>query len=106
MTLKNDIKNIATSQGAQMVAMTGVETYIDYVSEVKKRLQETGADKVAVITGGFHSEPFKNYFSSKDYTYALISPKLSGADKQGYQAYVENTLKTIAYSGQRRAFRL
>ncbi|MFA5168395.1 MAG: HEAT repeat domain-containing protein [Candidatus Omnitrophota bacterium] len=59
---------------------------------IEKRLKETGADKVAVITGGFHSEPFQNYFGSKDYTYALISPKITGADKQGYNEYVRNIL--------------
>ena len=59
---------------------------------IEKRLQETGADKVAVITGGFHSEPFKNYFSSRDYSYALISPRITSGDEAGHQAYVENML--------------
>ena len=60
---------------------------------IEKRLQEAGADKVAVITGGFHSEPFKNYFSSKDYSYALISPRITGVDDKGHEAYVENMLR-------------
>ncbi len=60
---------------------------------VEKRLRETGEGKVAVITGGFHSEPFKNYFASKDYSYALISPRITGADGAGHRAYVENMLK-------------
>jgi len=59
---------------------------------VERRIQETGATKVAVITGGFHAEPFYQYFSSKDYSYALISPKLTGADDQGHEAYIQNML--------------
>jgi HEAT repeat protein len=59
---------------------------------IEKRLQETGAGKVAVITGGFHSEPFKNYFASKDYSYALITPRITGSDDKGHEAYVENML--------------
>ncbi|MFA5159506.1 MAG: hypothetical protein WC484_03260, partial [Candidatus Omnitrophota bacterium] len=69
---------------------------------IERRLKETGADKVVVITGGFHAEPFKDYFSSKDYTYALISPKITGSDKEGHEAYVRNmldqTLKSVKSS--------
>ena len=60
---------------------------------IEKRLHETGAGKVAVITGGFHAGPFRDYFSSKDYTYALITPRLTGGDGAGHQSYEENMLK-------------
>ena len=43
MSLKNDIKKLALSQGTQLVAMVSVESYADYLSEVEMRLQETGA---------------------------------------------------------------
>jgi len=43
MSLKNNIKKFAVSQGAQLVAMVGVEAYADYLAEVEKRLQDTGA---------------------------------------------------------------
>ena len=69
---------------------------------VEKRLAETGADRVAVITGGFHSQPFKDYFSGKGYTYALISPKLIGADEEGHEAYINNMLR-MQDSGGRKA---
>ena len=42
MLLKNDIKKLALCQGAQLVAMAGVEAYVDYLAEVEKRLRETG----------------------------------------------------------------
>ncbi len=66
------------------------------IRRIEERLKETGADRVAVITGGFHSKPFDDYFSSKDYTYALISPKITGADKEGYENYIRNVLRTVA----------
>ena len=69
---------------------------------IEKRLAETGADRVAVITGGFHAQPFNDYFSGKDYTYALISPKLSGADEAGHEAYIHNMLR-IQEGGERKA---
>ncbi len=43
MSLKNDVKEFAVSQGAQLVAMAGVEACADYLAEVEKRLQDTGA---------------------------------------------------------------
>ena len=66
------------------------------MQRVEERLKETGATKVAVITGGFHSEPFHQYFTSKKYTYALISPSIAGADAEGHEAYINNMLRTTA----------
>jgi hypothetical protein len=66
------------------------------IGMIEKRLLETGADKVAVVTGGFHSEPFRDYFSSRGYTYALVSPRITDADKAGYEAYINHTLQTVA----------
>jgi epoxyqueuosine reductase len=43
MSLKNDIRQFAFSQGAQLVAMAPVEVYASYLAEVEKRLQDTGA---------------------------------------------------------------
>jgi epoxyqueuosine reductase len=43
MSLKQEIKKYALSQGAQLVGMTCVESCADYLAEVKKRFQETGA---------------------------------------------------------------
>ena len=43
MSVKDEIRQFALSQGAQLVAMAGVEAYDEYVAEVEKRLRETGA---------------------------------------------------------------
>ena len=44
MSLKNDIKKFALSIGVQLIAMTGIEAYGDYLAEVRSRLKDTGAD--------------------------------------------------------------
>jgi len=43
MSFKNDIKKLAFSQCVQLVAMTGIESYDDYLAEVRSRLKDTGA---------------------------------------------------------------
>jgi epoxyqueuosine reductase len=43
MSLKNDVRQFAFSQGAQVVAMARVEVYASYLAEVENRLQDTGA---------------------------------------------------------------
>lgn len=43
MSLKTAIKEFAVSQGAQHVAITSVDAYTEYLSEVEQRLQDTGA---------------------------------------------------------------
>ncbi|MDD3294449.1 MAG: hypothetical protein PHG20_07160 [Geobacteraceae bacterium] len=60
---------------------------------IEERLKQTGADKVAVITGGFHADPFRDYFASKGFSYALITPKLGGLDEKGHENYVRNMLR-------------
>jgi len=40
---KNELKEFAFSQGAQLVAFTGVDSYDEYLEEVQSRLEETGA---------------------------------------------------------------
>ncbi len=44
MSLENEIKEFARSQGADLVAVASIEIYGDYLAEVKDRLAETGAD--------------------------------------------------------------
>jgi epoxyqueuosine reductase len=43
VTLENEIKSFASSQGADLVGIAGVEVYFDYLAEVRKRIKETGA---------------------------------------------------------------
>jgi glucose-6-phosphate isomerase len=64
-------------------------------ARIEERIKESGATRVAVITGGFHSQPMQAYFIKKGYSYALISPKLSGADKSGHENYIEAMLATL-----------
>lgn len=59
------------------------------LARVEERLAETGADKVAVVTGGFHAEPFAKYFEGRGYTYALMTPKITDIDSEGRQHYLD-----------------
>lgn len=43
MSLKTEIQEYAISLGAQLVGLAPVEVYTDYLAEVEKRVQETGA---------------------------------------------------------------
>jgi epoxyqueuosine reductase len=43
MSLKREIKELALSQGAQLVGVTRVEVYAEYLAEVERRTQDTGA---------------------------------------------------------------
>lgn len=62
------------------------------LKNIEYRLRETGAKKVAVITGGFHSEPFKQHFTKLGASYALIAPRIENLG--GYDVYVDTVLKT------------
>ncbi len=43
MSLKREIKELALSQGAQLVGVTRTEVYAEYLAEVGRRTQDTGA---------------------------------------------------------------
>ncbi|MBI3317012.1 MAG: hypothetical protein HYZ85_03280, partial [Candidatus Omnitrophica bacterium] len=64
------------------------------LENIEKRLRETGQTKAAVVTGGFHAGPFKEYFESRGYRYALITPKLENFD--GRENYVESVLRFVS----------
>ncbi|MFZ4763949.1 MAG: hypothetical protein ACOYMN_03265, partial [Roseimicrobium sp.] len=59
------------------------------LERIEEQLDATGADKVAVVTGGFHSGPFAKYFEERGYSYALMTPKLTTVDVQGRQNYLD-----------------
>lgn len=55
------------------------------IRNIESRIRAGNGKKVVLITGGFHSQAFKEYFSREDYDYTLISPAFSGAgDRQSY----------------------
>lgn len=55
------------------------------------RMQKDGIKKAAVVTGGFHARPFQDFFESKNFRYALISPKIT-SDENSRQNYLESIL--------------
>lgn len=61
------------------------------LQNIEARLKETGADKAVVITGGFHAEPFKEFFQGKGYNYALVAPKITSTE--GKEAYIAASLQ-------------
>lgn len=75
---------------------------------VEARFREKGIAKAIVITGGFHSGPFRKYFQGKNYTYALITPRIAAEDdselREGRQAYLDLMLKSLPYPVTRSAY--
>ena len=62
--MKNEIRQFALSRGAQVVAMAGVEAYAEYLDEVERRLQDTGAE-----LEDFMISPVANMPGSRDKTF-------------------------------------
>ncbi len=64
MSIKTAVKEFAVSQGAQLVAVTSVDAYTEYLSEVEQRLQDTGAHLVDYMIS-----PAANLPGSQDETF-------------------------------------
>lgn len=65
------------------------------------KIKELGAEKVVVVTGGFHSGPFQNYFTNNGFAYALISPRITNPEDGGREAYVRAALESMnSYGNQ------
>ncbi|MBP9865281.1 MAG: hypothetical protein KBC91_02635, partial [Candidatus Omnitrophica bacterium] len=62
------------------------------LQKIEERIETSGKNSAAVITGGFHAGPFKEFFESKGYNYALITPKMSRVAPQSHEAYVGSVL--------------
>jgi len=57
-----------------------------------KKMEELGAAKAVVVTGGFHAEPFKKFFQERSFNYALVSPRMTTVDgREAYLASIFNT---------------
>ncbi len=52
------------------------------LENLEQFLQEHKIEKVVVVTGGFHADAFKEYFDSKNFSYALISPQMTQFNDQ------------------------
>ena len=76
MSIKTAVKEFAISQGAQLVAITSVDAYTEYLSEVEQRLQETGA-------------------KLEDY---MISPaaNMPGSQDESFFSHLADARKTLA----------
>lgn len=62
------------------------------LENIEKRLKETGKATAVVITGGFHAQPFQDYFQQKNYHYALITPKITKINgPENYQQLMLNS---------------
>ncbi|MBI3313369.1 MAG: hypothetical protein HYZ83_03975 [Candidatus Omnitrophica bacterium] len=65
----------------------------EMIENVKRRLWETGTDRAVIVTGGFHSGPFRKYFEQHDFSYALVSPKITdGVRPEERQLYIQSIL--------------
>ncbi len=45
------------------------------IKNIERQFRTSGQDKAVVITGGFHAQPLKKYFETKEYSFGAISPK-------------------------------
>ena len=60
------------------------------MDNISRRFKETGAEKAIVITGGFHAQPFKEFFSGQGYNYALIAPKINSIHPKDREVYIRS----------------
>lgn len=58
------------------------------IENIELAIKALGVQKVAVVTGGFHAEPFREYFEGKGYSYGLVMPTISHVDEKGREAYL------------------
>lgn len=69
------------------------------IENMFRTMQSHAVDRAAVITGGFHVEPFKESFDRYGLTYAVITPKLpasAGAGKTGREVYRESVFQSAS----------
>jgi len=61
------------------------------LERLQNTMAEKGIKKAAVITGGFHAQPFRRHFAEKNQNYVLITPAMSARGSR--EAYVDSILK-------------
>ncbi len=61
---------------------------------------DLGAEKAVVITGGFHTGPFREFFERQGFNYALLSPHFtSNGGREAYlRALLQDDFKRVAFS--------
>lgn len=47
------------------------------LQNITNHLKQTGSKKAVVITGGFHTGPFRQFFENQNFSYALITPRIT-----------------------------
>jgi tRNA G46 methylase TrmB len=71
------------------------ERDVRMIENIVRRLKELEIDKAVLITGGFHAEPFQEFFESKGFSYARISPRIEKFEEDAERsAYVNSILQT------------
>jgi fructose-1,6-bisphosphatase/inositol monophosphatase family enzyme/phosphoglycolate phosphatase-like HAD superfamily hydrolase len=67
------------------------------IENIVSRMKELKAERVVVVTGGFHKKPFKDYFSKHNFKYALVAPNLGLPTvdwEEGNANYIKSILDT------------
>lgn len=68
----------------------------EMTANLERLIRQNGIRRAAVITGGFHAEPMRRYFSGRGYAYALISPQVRvEALAEGREVYHRAVLEEI-----------
>lgn len=80
---------IAFYQGAQNRDQVMVRRAENYLKQSSARFS-------VVITGGFHTEAMREHFEKAGYAYAVATPTISGADEDGYRAYLKAMLADLS----------
>ncbi|MCB9800381.1 MAG: MBL fold metallo-hydrolase [Candidatus Omnitrophica bacterium] len=61
------------------------------LKNIESMLKDSEDARAVVITGGFHTAPFRKFFKDQNYNYALITPKMTQIDKSQPE-YVRSTI--------------
>ncbi|MSR78126.1 MAG: hypothetical protein EXS63_07905 [Candidatus Omnitrophica bacterium] len=68
------------------------------LQNIQEKLAQLKEPSVAIVTGGFHTGPFEEYFSKHGQNYVLIAPKISSTDKElqsGHENYIQTILQNL-----------
>lgn len=68
---------------------------------LNEQMRDKKIQKAVVVTGGFHSAPFEDYFRKAGLNYALLSPRITQAPAEGErQAYIDAVFQNNTPAGK------